>query len=285
MNEPSTTDGIRDELVAVSAIFQDNVLVLETSRIILQFPHPLRQPSVRVQITLPPGYPAHTPPCVQVTSLALPTDAIVQKLNSLWVPGEDVLYEWLTFVADESEALVRQAPTDSNSNLNPSRREDAAEPSSSGRPEYPPCSVEIFHGEIVEVKKSKFQAHVCRIKTFEDVKEVGTDVRCCSPPNPTLSLSPDSSLVRQVMDALLGNSKVQQASHNMMAYRLPNRDDFDDDGEAQAGKRMLHMLQMMNVSETMVVVSRWFGGTLLGPARFGIINNVAKDAITRLLPA
>ena len=96
---------------------------------------------------------------------------------------------------------------------------------------------------------------------------------------------PDNSLVRQVMDALLGNSKVQQASHNMMAYRLPNRDDFDDDGEAQAGKRMLHMLQMMNVSETMVVVSRWFGGTLMGPARFGIINNVAKDAITRLLPA
>ena len=203
MNEPpNTTDGIRDELVAVSAIFQDNVLVLETSRIILQFPSCNSQPSVRVHVTLPTGYPAHTPPCVQVTSLALPTDALVQKLNSLWVPGEDVLYEWLTFVADESEALVRQAPTDSNSNLNPSRREDAAEPSSSGRPEYPPCSVEIFHGEIVEVKKSKFQAHVCRIKTFEDVKEVGTDDDvCCSPPPPTppshpLTLSPSCPITR-----------------------------------------------------------------------------------------
>ena len=112
-------------------------------------------------------------------------------------------------------------------------------------------------GEIVEVKKSKFQAHVCRIKTFDEVKEV--------------------------METLLSNSKVKQATHNMMAYRLPHRDDFDDDGEAQAGKRILHMLQMMNVTGTMVVVSRWFGGTLLGPARFGIINNVAKDAINQFL--
>jgi putative IMPACT (imprinted ancient) family translation regulator len=56
--------------------------------------------------------------------------------------------------------------------------------------------------------------------------------------------------------------------------------DFDDDGEAAAGGRLLHMLQAADVSGVAVVVSRWFGGVLLGPARFGLINNTARDLLT-----
>ena len=94
--------------------------------------------------------------------------------------------------------------------------------------------------------------------------------------------------------------------------------DCDDDGESAAGGRLLHMLEMMNVRNVMVVVSRcgsqwrsavfsgcafsewlcdwrcetslqflegadrcatclrWYGGVLLGPQRFTVINNVAR---------
>lgn len=32
----------------------------------------------------------------------------------------------------------------------------------------------------------------------------------------------------------------------------------------------------MQVRDVVVVVSRWFGGTLLGPSRFTVINNTAR---------
>lgn len=261
----SVPEGCRDELIAAASIFAENVVVdttdLPGNILALQFPRRDHQPSVRVVISLVDDYPA-VPPVVQVTSIALPTDGLVHKLQGLCeaMPGEDVLFEWLSYVAEESEELAKQAPSanqQDNGSVSVKARRDKAEGEPAGSNAYPPCPVEIFHGEIVEVKKSKFQAHVCRISTFEDVKAV--------------------------MDCLLSNSKIQAATHNMMAYRLPNREDFDDDGEAQAGRRMLHMLQMMGVVHTMVVVSRWFGGTLLGPARFGIINNVAKDALNTYL--
>lgn len=265
MSTPLEEGIIRDELIAAESIFAENVDVagtdLPANRLALRFPHRNQQPSVSVVVSLPEDYPV-VPPVVQVTSLALPTDALVHKLYSLCqaTPGECVLYEWLAFVAEESQELAKQTPSakqPENGGV-PARARDAdLETPAAGGNTYPPCPVEIFHGDIIEVKKSKFQAHVCRIKTFDDVKAV--------------------------MDCLLSNSKVQSATHNMMAYRLPNREDFDDDGEAQAGRRMLHMLQMMDVRDTMVVVSRWFGGTLLGPSRFGIINNVAKEALNGFL--
>ena len=52
--------------------------------------------------------------------------------------------------------------------------------------------------------------------------------------------------------------------------------DFDDDGETAAGGRLLHLLQVGNCKNVLVVVSRWFGGVLLGPARFTHINNAAR---------
>ncbi len=53
----------------------------------------------------------------------------------------------------------------------------------------------------------------------------------------------------------------------------------DDDGEAAAGGRLLHLLQMVDARDVVVVVSRWYGGTLLGPARFTHINNAARELL------
>ena len=52
--------------------------------------------------------------------------------------------------------------------------------------------------------------------------------------------------------------------------------DYDDDGEDAAGGRLLHLLQILDVRNTVVVVSRWYGGIKLGPARFSHINNAAR---------
>jgi putative IMPACT (imprinted ancient) family translation regulator len=96
--------------------------------------------------------------------------------------------------------------------------------------------------------------------------------------------------VKAVVAVLLQSNKIRNATHNIMAYRIsaaegrsegPGRfyQDYDDDGEAAAGGRLLHLLQVANVSNAVVVVSRWFGGVLLGPARFGLINNTARQLL------
>ena len=39
---------------------------------------------------------------------------------------------------------------------------------------------------------------------------------------------------------------------------------------------MLHLLEIVGAEDALVVVSRWYGGTLLGPDRFKHINNAAR---------
>jgi putative IMPACT (imprinted ancient) family translation regulator len=44
---------------------------------------------------------------------------------------------------------------------------------------------------------------------------------------------------------------------------------------------VLHLMQLMDIWDVMVVVTRWYGGHQLGPKRFSIINTVARDAFVR----
>jgi hypothetical protein len=52
----------------------------------------------------------------------------------------------------------------------------------------------------------------------------------------------------------------------------------DDDGEKYAGKRLEKVMTDMNAVGA-VVVARWYGGILLGPARFNHIEHCAREAI------
>jgi len=116
----------------------------------------------------------------------------------------------------------------------------------------------VVHGATCTEKKSVFQAHVAPAVAVEDV--------------------------RAVVAALMQNRKVQAATHNIMAYRISQPggvwvQDFDDDGESAAGGRLLHLLQMTNAVNVVVVVSRWYGGVKLGPDRFKLINNTARTLL------
>lgn len=89
------------------------------------------------------------------------------------------------------------------------------------------------------------------------------------------------------LDHLLDTEKkVSQATHNITAWRIgqpgtqdPTYQDFDDDGETAAGARLLHLLQLMDAWNVVVIVTRWYGGVKLGPDRFRIINAVAREAL------
>ncbi|PWY98092.1 hypothetical protein BCV70DRAFT_202269 [Testicularia cyperi] len=87
------------------------------------------------------------------------------------------------------------------------------------------------------------------------------------------------------------------SSHDMYAYRvlqlkrartgLGGPDDFglveekQDDGERWGGDRVLKVAREEGAADVLVVVSRWYGGELLGPVRFEHIENAARSALVR----
>lgn len=69
----------------------------------------------------------------------------------------------------------------------------------------------------------------------------------------------------------------------MYAYIISDTQDvgFNDCGESGAGTRMLTLLQNMKLDNVMVVVTRWYGGTPLGSARFRIISSVTVEVLKK----
>jgi putative IMPACT (imprinted ancient) family translation regulator len=84
--------------------------------------------------------------------------------------------------------------------------------------------------------------------------------------------------------------QIKDASHRILAWRSPSSQrtlvgnvrtletGTDDDGERYGGRHVLKVIEEMRV-EGAVVVGRWYGGVMLGPARFAHIENSAGDAI------
>lgn len=56
---------------------------------------------------------------------------------------------------------------------------------------------------------------------------------------------------------------------------------FKDNGEKGAGSRMLEILARNNVSNTLLICTRWYGGSPLGSLRFRHIANASFDSLRR----
>ncbi|GAA98134.1 uncharacterized protein L969DRAFT_85938 [Mixia osmundae IAM 14324] len=108
--------------------------------------------------------------------------------------------------------------------------------------------------------------------------------------------------VKVLHEGSIGKGKLGPASHNVLAWRTitlrPGKnglgeqgdEDFEvaagshNDGEDRAGPTMLNVLEKEGVVDVVVIVSRWFGGTMLGPIRFKHIEDVTRDVIRKWLP-
>lgn len=110
-------------------------------------------------------------------------------------------------------------------------------------------------GETIIDRASVFQAHAIKIHNKTDIQ-----------------------LYRSY---LLSQRKIRRATHNISAYRFINskneiEEDFDDDGESEAGIRLLGIIKKMKFVNLFVNVSRWYGGILLHSDRFKRICDSAK---------
>ncbi|KAI1186627.1 hypothetical protein F5B17DRAFT_431398 [Nemania serpens] len=86
---------------------------------------------------------------------------------------------------------------------------------------------------------------------------------------------------------------LQSATHNAWAFRVkvPTnlfnattiKEESFDDGESGCGSFLLKNMQEMNAVDTLVVMTRWYGGVLLGPDRWRIMRNCLRDALSERL--
>lgn len=122
-----------------------------------------------------------------------------------------------------------------------------------------PDGCKLFTSEPIVDRKSVFIGHACKITSLSDVSKV--------------------------VNYLLSDRKIAKATHpTMLAYRVRGNGDVihqdnDDDGESAAGSRLAHLLQILELENVLVVVTRWYGGVHLGSDRFKHINQAARDAL------
>ncbi|XP_064641819.1 protein IMPACT-like [Lineus longissimus] len=280
-----------DEIEALSAIYGDEWCVIDedahTFCIRIDKDEDAKKNaqklSVCLQIIFPPNYPSDCPPIYQINAPWLKGDERIEMENAMgdvYIEnvGESIVYLWVEKIRE-----VLQGRESRNGDQVVSGRKNISLETDDGDDEFdltmvaqyhyqPDTAIElvsnkdavecppIYHGEPLTDRRSTFQPHLAPVLYKEQVD--------------------------MVLRKLYENKKIANATHNIMAYRIFKSEPSpryiqgcDDDGETHAGSRVLHLLQITDVQNVMVVVTRWYGGILLGPDRFKHINNCARNIL------
>ncbi|KAM9099233.1 protein IMPACT [Sarcophilus harrisii] len=276
-----------DEIEALSSIYGDEWCVIdeETRIFCIKISDNLEKPkwTLCLQVILPSEYPDTAPPIYQLNAPWLREQDRVDLGNSLeeiYVQniGESILYLWVEKIR---EVLIEKSQiSESGPDIKKTTEEKDVDceddyffdyqskntiealdfvitENQSDAEELP----SIKHGVPITDRRSTFQAHLAPVVFLKQVK--------------------------MVLAKLYENKKIANATHNIYAYRIYCEDrrtflqDCEDDGETAAGGRLLHLMQILNVRNVLVVVSRWYGGILLGPDRFKHINNCARNILVQ----
>lgn len=234
-----------EEIEVINSIYEDCCEFNEqTSSISLQFPGT----EVRAKLFVPQQYPNEPPRISDVTGVDPKFNAIERLqtiIDNTFMEGEVYLYTFLDECEQEVATLAEM---------------------SSHKDELP---------AVIESKGSNF---ISKWSLTGEIKDrgstfIGRAVKASS-----------EEEVSMLLADLLDDKKVSRANHKMAAWRVKLENegyaqDFDDDGEAGAGGCILHILQMANVENVLVVVCRYFGGVHIGPDRFKHIKSSTRDAL------
>lgn len=261
-----------EEIEALSAIYDKDWQTEDEENRVFSIKIKDNENYVNLYFKLPNDYPLSSPPSYEISAPHLNNS---EKLNLkhlldetyLSNIGQSIIFQWIEVVREEiqSNSENKNKRIDSSSDNESSIVENSIiENQKISNNNLIDSECEITHGEVIFDRKSSFQGHAATILTIDQV--------------------------HQVLDKLKENRKIANATHNIYAYRICKENTFiqdcEDDGEAQAGGRLLHLLQILDVKNVIVVVTRWYGGVHLGPDRFRHINNAARQVleVSTLIP-
>lgn len=271
------SEELTDEIEAINSIYGEGSLVQageDSDVYILSLP----DEAVSLRLQFPPDYPAA--PCIPISTNssggkrgvgARDLELFRGALGNIFQPGQVCLFDAVEELKrlQEEEAGVDQ--------------QHATPPSDH---EQPDAVVENTHAVLTSSKAvggddDDHPGPEPPWVTSEPVVELKSVfvARCAA------VTSPDQA-ARYVEHLLASDKRVRGATHNITAWRIrgprgTSFQDCDDDGETAAGGRLLHLMQLMDLWDHMVVVTRWYGGQKLGPRRFALINAAARDAFVR----
>lgn len=255
----------------LNSIYEENLVLESESRVSIVVRADDGQ-AADLSVSMCPAYPASSPPSYQLSAPFLTSEEkqeISNSFDQLYLEniGEAIVFLWV----EQLRSFLQNRPLKAPANIKTISQKAAAayddqlvadeillsQALEKSRIDHK-CP-EIVTGEVIEDRKSVFQGHTAEVKSTEEVK--------------------------MVISKLYENKKIAGATHNMYAYRIfsPEKQswlsDCEDDGEDAAGGRMLHLLDILDVTDRLVVVTRWYGGVKLGPDRFKLINNAARKVL------
>ena len=85
--------------------------------------------------------------------------------------------------------------------------------------------------------------------------------------------------VRDIYKTSVGCPIKARANHNILAYCVGDTCGWIDDDEHGAGRFLTTWMKRRNLNNTVVMITRQFGGTHLGTRRFELMQQVAKEAL------
>jgi hypothetical protein len=102
-----------------------------------------------------------------------------------------------------------------------------------------------------------------------------------------ISITSPAQARSELQKLLAANPNLREASHNITAWRVAGDhgiiEDSNDDGESGGGRHLLGLLQSSDIVGVLLVVTRWYGGIMLGVDRWRIMSQVSHDALSQRL--
>ncbi|KAF4555055.1 Hypothetical protein D9617_3g021240 [Elsinoe fawcettii] len=268
------SDQLEDEITSINAIYTENTLNIisrpPTTCALLLPSHP-----ISLRLEFPIDYPDAPPSILGTQSVGddIPkglgsevVDLARRILADIYIPGSPCIYDLIEELSSQLPSVVdsqsQNHPGSEAKNISSQPFDDVDDDSEADGNQSlselsspPPWIV----SDVVTEKKSVFVARAAAIGSTDQAKAF-------------------------LHHFLATDKKAARATHNITAWRIKGANDvvfqdYDDDGETAAGGRLLHLLQLMEAWNVMVVVTRWYGGVHLGPDRFRIINQVAREAV------
>ncbi|KAI1117277.1 RWD repeat domain-containing protein [Nemania sp. NC0429] len=282
------SEELRDEIEAINSIYGEGCLVAshddDPATYILT---PPGESSSSIRVAFPPDYPAAPPAVIGTNSTgrggkkgdaARELALFCRALGNVYEPGSVCLFDALEELA---RLLEEHAPEEGDDD------DDAEEGEGEGEEERESPDVDAVN----PAGRDGFarNVHAGDIRLMKEPPWVLSDpvvelkstfiARCAA-------VSSTAEAEAFLQHLLASDKKVRAATHNITAWRIrgPNGtafQDCDDDGETAAGGRLLHLMQLMDLWDVMVVVTRWYGGHKLGPRRFALINQAARDSFVK----
>ncbi|KAK9451540.1 ribosomal protein S5 domain 2-type protein [Limtongia smithiae] len=272
------SEELEEELFSINIIYE-GCMNQQSSSIFLVYPPSV--PELAIQISFPAAYPASPPSILSVSAppslekhlyhgpghLPVDVEFLSDTLHACYRPGEVCVFDFLdslndALIVDDEYQRQRRAAAEAISIAQSSGThtppDEAYESSDDG---VDSSDLGWAVSDMIVDRKSKFVGRAHEVHSVQEAQAK--------------------------LAILKTNKKIARAQHNMTAWRIKPENgsmtiqDCDDDGESAAGSRLLHLLTLMDMWNVMVVVTRWFGGTHIGPDRFKHINNAARDALVK----